>query len=289
MAARGAIKNPFALTLAGVLFCVSLAQAAVPVENRQSSGGSTQASSPPRVADLFYQMQQLQQEIMELRGEIEEQSYRIRRLEKQRLDDYQSIDKRLQQRSKTEAARPPTSRTSSATTKKSATVKKSTPAAAATAMAGATATVSKPATSQPKTSSSKRSAKSKSFVERDAYQQAFQQLKKQELKQAQAAFENFLRDYPSGQYSANAYYWLGELYLTDENLSSARKTFATLIEDYPEYRKTPDSSFKLAKIYHQMGDDKKAEAMLKKIVMDYGQTSPPTVTLANAYLDKHFR
>ena len=98
-----------------------------------------------------------------------------------------------------------------------------------------------------------------------------------------------MRDYPSGQYSANAYYWLGELYLTDENLPSARKTFAILIERYPEYRKTPDSSFKLAKIYHQMGDDKKSEAMLKKILLDYGQRSPSTVTLANAYLDKHFR
>ena len=150
-------------------------------------------------------------------------------------------------------------------------------------------TTSRSTASQSTTAASTGSAKSSSFVERDAYQQAFQLLKKQELKQAQASFEKFVRDYPSGQYSANAYYWLGELYLTDENLSSARKTFTILIERYPEYRKTPDSSFKLAKIYHQMGDEKKSEAMLKKIQLDYGQRSPSTVTLANAYLDKHFR
>lgn len=267
MAGQRMLKYMSASSFATVLLWGTLAQAAAPVENRSGSQSGSNA-------ELYYQMQQLQQEIMELRGQLEEQSYRLRRLEKQRLDDYKNIDKRLQESSK--------ARTSSST--RSSSAKKST--ASTAAAASAAASTYKP---KPKPSSTAKTTKSASVSERDAYQQAFQQLKKQELKQAQSSFEQFLRDYPNGQYSANAYYWLGELYLTDENLPKARKTFSTLIEGYPDFRKTPDSSFKLAKIYHQMGDDQKAETLLKKIVTTYGQTSPSTVNLASAYLDKHFR
>ena len=265
MAGQRMFKFLSASSLATVLLWGTLAQAAAPVENR---GGSQSGSN----AELYYQLQQLQQEIMELRGQLEEQSYRVRRLEKQRLDDYKNIDKRLLESSKLRTG----------TSTRSSSVKKSTATAAAAASVASSA-------SKPKASSASKSTKSASSGERDAYQAAFQQLKKQDLKQAQLSFENFVRDYPDGQYSASAYYWLGELYLTDENLPKASKTFSTLIERYPDYRKTPDSSFKLAKIYDQMGDDQKAEALLKKIVTDYGQTSPSTVKLASAYLDKHFR
>jgi len=264
MAGQSMFKKLSATGLATMLFCSAMIQAAPPVENRSSQSGSN--------AELYYQLQQLQQEIMELRGQLEEQAYRIRRLEKQRLDDYKSIDKRLLESSKAK----------SGTSTRSSSAKKATTSSAAAASVANSA-------SKPKSSSVSKSKKSSSSGERDAYQAAFQQLKKQDLQQAQLSFENFVRDYPDGQYSAIAYYWLGELYLTDENLPKARKTFSTLVERYPDYRKTPDSSFKLAKIYHQMGDDQKAEAMLKKIVTDYGQSSPSTVKLASAYLDKHFR
>ena len=259
------IKNLSVPGLATLLLWGTMAQAAAPVENRSSQSGSN--------ADLYYQLQQLQQEIMELRGQLEEQSYRVRRLEKQRLEDYKSIDKRLLE----------TSKARSSTSTRSSSAKKATTSSAAASAAAASSA------SKPKSSSSSNRQKSSGSGERDAYQAAFQQLKKQDLQQAQLSFENFVRDYPDGEYSASAHYWLGELYLTDENLPKARKTFSTLVERYPDYRKTPDSSFKLAKIYHQMGDDQKAEAMLKKIVTDYGQTSPSTVKLASAYLDKNFR
>jgi tol-pal system protein YbgF len=252
----------FALSVG--LGAVSLLHAAAPVEERYGGSQSRSSSGSPQVADLYYQVQQLQQEIMLLRGQLEEQSYRIRKLEKQRLEDYQNIDKRLQQSRRSASSKAPASTAKSAS--------KVAPGSSKT-----TAARAKPA--QTTTSAS----------ERNDYQHAFQLLKKQELQQAQVAFEDFLRDYPNGQYSSNAYYWLGELYLTNENLPKARETFTTLVERYPDFRKTPDSSFKLAKIYHQLGDDKKSRAMLDKIVVDYRDSSPSTVKLANAYLDRYFR
>ncbi len=237
---------------------VVLAHAAAPVEerNRTSQQGS------PRTADLFYQLQQLQQEIMDLRGQLEEQSYRLRRLEKQRLEDYENLDKRLREDNQGRSSG------SSSTSLKSS------------------AASSKSRSTSLSSSSSKKVASS---AERDAYQKAFQQLKKQQLDAAQGSFEAFIRKYPDGQYAPNAYYWLGELYLTESNLPKARGTFETLVKRFPDFRKTPESSFKLAKIYDQTGDQQKSKVLLQKIVREYGQESPSTVSQASAYLDQHFR
>ena len=227
-----------------------------------ADGAAAQASAS-QLSQMYQQMQQLQREVMELRGVVEEQGYRIRKLEKQRIDDYQNLDRRLQEqgaaapRPAQESKPPPSAAAESA--------------AAAGAAAGAAA------------------AKSAGSSEREAYQAAFQLLKQQDFKRAEQAFSRFVADYPNGRYSANAYYWLGELYLTGNNLSQARDTFRILVSRYPSFRKTPESSFKLAKIYHQLGDATAAETLLTRIAADYRTSSPETAKAASEYLQEHFR
>jgi tol-pal system protein YbgF len=235
-----------------------LVHTAAAAEDRSRSN----PQEPARLADLYYQLQQLQQEIMELRGQVEEQSYRVRRLEKQRLEDYEDFDRRLRAGGQgSSSVRPPTAASGG-------------PAA------------SKPAASSSPSASSKKAV---SATERAAYQKGFQQLKRQQLDLAQASFNAYIGEYPDGQYTANAYYWLGEVYLTKNDLPKARAAFDNLVKRYPDYRKTPESSYKLATIYDQMGDEQKSKALLQKIVREYGETSPTTVSQASAYLDKHFR
>ena len=54
------------------------------------------AASPSAAAtNQAYQIQQLQQEVLELRGLLEEVSFELKRLKQQRLDDYLDLDKRL--------------------------------------------------------------------------------------------------------------------------------------------------------------------------------------------------
>ena len=227
-----------------------------------ADGAAAQASAS-QLSQMYQQMQQLQQDVMELRGVVEEQGYRIRKLEKQRIEDYQNLDRRLQEqgaaapRPAQESKPPPSAAAESA--------------AAAGAAAGAAA------------------AKSAGSSEREAYQAAFQLLKQQDFKRAEQAFSRFVADYPNGRYSANAYYWLGELYLTGNNLSQARDTFRILVSRYPSFRKTPESSFKLAKIYHQLGDATAAETLLTRIAADYRTSSPETAKAASEYLQEHFR
>ena len=52
-------------------------------------------SSGTSAGELFYQLQLLQQEVMELRGRVEEQGYQIRQLKEQNLERYMDLDRRL--------------------------------------------------------------------------------------------------------------------------------------------------------------------------------------------------
>ena len=45
-------------------------------------------------AELYYQLQLLQQEVQELRGLVEQQSFELRQLKQQRMDDYLDLDRR---------------------------------------------------------------------------------------------------------------------------------------------------------------------------------------------------
>ena len=131
-----------------------------------------------QMAEMYHQMQQLQREVMELRGVIEEQAYRIRKLERQRVADYQSLDQRLQ------------------------------------AMGTATTADSGAAASTPKTTAVERTAAAASSAsgasaaaaEEAAYKKAFALLKRQQLVEAEGAFQQYLKDYPTGKFSGNAYY-----------------------------------------------------------------------------------
>lgn len=82
----------------GAMSTDASAQASVesrPIGQAQPAGSTPVASSPDQAADLFYRLQAMQQELLELRGLVEEQAYEINRLKQQRHDDYMDLDRRI--------------------------------------------------------------------------------------------------------------------------------------------------------------------------------------------------
>ena len=67
--------------------------------------------------------------------------------------------------------------------------------------------------------------------------------------------------YPSGTYTGDAYFWLGELQYLAMELTQSRDSFLSLIEQYPEHKKVARAKFKLGKVYHQLGQSAKARSM----------------------------
>ncbi|NBX65496.1 MAG: tol-pal system protein YbgF [Proteobacteria bacterium] len=113
-----------------------------------------------------------------------------------------------------------------------------------------------------------------------AYDQAFSYLQQNNYADAQRAFGDFLKNYPSHPLAANAKYWLGETYFAQTQYTTAAKTFAKAFQEHPQGQKAPDALFKLALTLEKM--NKKDDACLTLQELNKRFTSGPASILKRA-------
>ena len=109
--------------------------------------------------------------------------------------------------------------------------------------------------------------------EKEFYDAAFSLIRQRDFPRALQAFDVFLKKYPSGQYTANAHYWHGELSLAEEDLSGAGQSFATVIHQWPGHSKAVDSMYKLAIVEKRLGHSDKAKEILQTIISEHPRSS----------------
>ena len=98
---------------------------------------------------------------------------------------------------------------------------------------------------------------------------------------AEAAFLDFLWQFPDGQYAANAHYWLGEIYLVewqadkqnDMPLEKAINSFSTVTRKYKSHHKAVDSLLKLGLIEMDKKEWAKAKVLLTELKEKYPNSS----------------
>lgn len=220
-------------------------------QQRQQQQVRTDQAQVEASAQLFYQLQMLQEEVMRLQGMLEQQQHELARLKQQRMDDYLDLDGRIAALSAAPAVVPPSS------------------------------VAPQQPTSRPVLDENEYAS---------AYQAAYDRIPKRQFKEAREAFEAFLQRYPGTPYQANALYWLGELYLIDGNTDKARASFSTILQDYPEHNKFPEALYKMAIIHHDQGDKTTARQQLETLIERYsGQpVNAAVIDKARAYLQKNF-
>lgn len=221
---------------------------------------SSAASATNNIAELFYQMQVLQQEVLQLRGIVEEQSHQIKQLKQQRLDDYVDLDRRVSELS----GNAPSSAVQN-------TVSKNTQAAL-------------PATNNVLSASSARSSNSASELAH--YKSATKLiLVDKDYEGGIVRLKEHLDLYPDGRFRGNAQYWLGEVYLAQSELEPARVWFSTLLKEDPANSKADDAKYKLGIVYHRLGDAQQAQTLLTEV----SQRGGSSAKLAADYLKSNFR
>ncbi len=230
---------------------------AAPASTAVSGGGNN-------IAELFYQMQVMQQEILELRGLVEQQTHQIKQLKQQRLDDYVDLDRRISALGQSGAAVSAPGPSSTAPVASSA-------ANSAAATAASSATVVGVASSPASEMAHYKSATKLVLVDKN-YDEGIARLKEH------------LELYPKGRYAGNAEYWLGEVYLAEGDLESSRQWFERLMQDFPLHAKVPDAKYKLGTVYHQLGMDTQAQQILQEVSMSSGNAAK----LAKDYLKQNF-
>lgn len=247
--------------------------------------------------DFLGQINRLQQEIQQLRGQLEVTSHQMKQLQQLQRSMYSDLDQRLSQLSSVKqpgvsAATPLNSATapglpngsgvaaiSPATSLATGTTNSAASAAPVVNNGGVTQFTEATPTIAPKTavaseSTAQLSAKTSTLLqEQDMYQQAYQQIQNSNYTGAIAAMQNYLKTYPQGEYAANANYWLGELYLVEGSRTKAEQAFQTVITQYPQNAKVADAMLKLGFVYADAGQYEKARTTLAKIPKLYPETS----------------
>ena len=195
-----------------------------------------QSTEPGRLSELFYRIQVLQQELKDLRGILEEQSYLIKRLERSQKEQYLDLDNRLLGLTGEDYQDLPL-----ATSAEDA----ETDAATVTEFAD----------------------------EREAYQYAFDLMRNRRYDDSLIGFEQIIVNYPNGQYTPNAFYWIGELYLAQSDNEKSRQAFIQVISLYPDHQKVPDAMYKLGVVYFALGDNQSALKYLEQVQQEYPESS----------------
>jgi tol-pal system protein YbgF len=217
-----------------------------------------------RLSELFYQLQVLQQEVQELRGLVEEQSYQLNRLARDQKEQYIDLDRRVAGL---------TTGTGMAAASAPGQPAGTAGASIGAGSAGAESSGSGALTAPARGAVAALPGAASGVSEREAYEQAFDLMKGRKFDESIAAFNSLIVSYPNGQYTPNAFYWLGELYLAQQNTEQARQSFMQVINLYPDHPKVPDTLYKLGVAYHRLGDTTRAMDYFSQVQSRYPQSS----------------
>ncbi len=221
-------------------------------------------------AKLIDKVQSLQQEVQELRGQLEVQAHDLKLLQQQQVAFYKDLDSRLGAgATKSAQAKPPTDLN-----------------------LGAKPTATQPTAPTPVTNTVAASAPPKPVVvptsrmnpadEQISYLAAYELVKNKRFDDAIAAMQSFVVKYPQGGYSANAEYWLGELYLVKKDYPKSIEHFEVVLKQFPSSSKSAASLLKAGYAYAASGNNAEAKRRLEQVVRTYPDT--PTAQLASSKL-----
>lgn len=199
-------------------------------------------------SEMSMQLIELQKEVKELRGIIEEHDYKLQQIQDRQRDLYRDIENRLSSLPQgTSQTSTPQNTTTSAASSGTAT----TPAA----QTGSTASTTRPSIT--------------SGSERTDFESAFKLVRNRQYNDAIGAFEAFIAKYPAGGYSDNARFWIGQVYFAQSKFDDAERQFNMLRNDYPDSSKMSAAMLKLAEINVKKENWAAAKAIYNEIVAKY--------------------
>ncbi len=108
-----------------------------------------------------------------------------------------------------------------------------------------------------------------SAAEKASYTKAYDLLAKGNNAEAVKLFDQFLRDYPDGPFSDNAWYWQGEAKYADRAFDNALYNFSVVVEFFPNSPKVPDSRLKIGYALYEQQRYGEAKQVLTGVTNDY--------------------
>lgn len=218
-----------------------------------------QANNSQANLDLLNKLGQQENELRELRAQIEKLQNDLDQMQQRNRDQYLDLDGRMERLEG--GTVPPVSAPA-------------TPAAAPVGgkSASVAAPVAAPRAEPAPSVHGDVGAMAQAGDERSAYNQAFDKLKAGDYVGSAQLFTGFLQAYPNGVYAPNALYWLGESYYVTQNYALASEQFQAVVDRYPTHDKAPGSLLKLGLSDYSQGKIEAAERVLNAVVSQYPGT-----------------
>jgi len=231
------------------------------------------------------ELQQMREELRELRGMVEAQGQELENLRRRQRDQYIDLDRRLGNLP-AGSQMAPESRAEPVTTLPEPAIDAATrpdrptdgPADAPPerVVAGDVPELRAPIDPDPEIvtladpgAGGARALREPTPAEQQAYDRAFQALRETRYADAAEGFDRFLQDHADSSYAPNALYWLGEVYYVTRDFETALAQFDRLQEIYPDSGKQPDALLKIGFSHYELGQWQRARGALEQVVSQY--------------------
>lgn len=182
--------------------------------------------------EMLRRLDSLQQDVQNMRGEIDQLNFSVEGIKKRQRDLYLDIDQRLSELGSSDNN-------------------------------GA----SNNATVPP--SNADTAATRDNRKELTEYQNAFEILRAKRYDDAIIAFKSYIERYPSGKFVANAKYWLGEANYVTRRFPVAIEQLNRVLKDHPKSNKVQDALLKIGFSYYELKQWPEARASLQKLADVY--------------------
>lgn len=251
------------LLCAGLLLALAGGVNAQSVPAFQAGSGATGNQG---ANELFFMVEQLREEVRNLRGKVEEQQHQIEKLTRQGRDRYVDLDGRVLEVSK---------RVSALEDGGAATGGGQSPAAAAPAAGQVAADAG----------AQRKSFRQPNDFEQKTYNAIQEKIRAKQYSTAIDELYEFIAAYPEGDLTINAYYWLGELYLAESEPDQARQAFTIVTARFPEHRKAADALYKLGIAQQRLNEASEARDTMRAVKQRYPGSN--AAGLAEEFLQKN--
>ena len=201
-----------------------------------------QAIQNQGLVDLLTQVESLKGEVTKMRGDMEVQAHDIESTQKRQKDLYVDLDTRLR------------------TLEQPGAVGGATPSVTPSVDA---AMSKNPTVSLPADPAS----------EARSYDAALNLFKSGSYKNAIAAFQNFLKNYPNSHFASAAQYWTGNAYFALRDFKTAMSTQQKLLANFPDSSKAPDAMLNIASSQIELNQTAAAKRTLEDLVARYPVSS----------------
>ena len=108
-----------------------------------------------------------------------------------------------------------------------------------------------------------------SLSEQEAYDEAFDLLKRSRYEDAILAFQTLANTWPEGGLADDAYYWISEAHYVNREFEEALTGFRTVVNRYPDSQRVPEAMLKVGYIQYDIGNYGEAAETFRNILTQF--------------------